>query len=161
MNKKIVAFAIVPVLGLALVGARGVSAHGMGGGFGFGFSSSLSADEMATRQQTQFQKEAELLGVSVDDVKNGWSQGKNLGDIAKDHNITQDQLKQKMQDAATAQTKAQFQTFVTKGILTQAQVDARLKFMQDRQVNAKGRMGGMMGRGSGHRGRGGFGGFGF
>ena len=139
MKRKLLVYAFIPaVLGLGVIGAGVASANGWFGGF-----SSLTPDQIATRQQTMFQNEANLLGISVDDVKSGWAQGKSLVQIAQDHGITQDQLTQKLQDARLAQTKVQLQNLVDKGIITQAQADSRLQFMQN-NAGPKGRMG-MMG----------------
>lgn len=149
MKKKYVMYAFLPVLGLGLLGANLALANG----FGFGMMN-LAPDEIATRQQTMFQNEATLIGISVDDMKAGWAQGKTLQQIATDHGITADQLKQKMVDARTAQMKANLQTLVAKGVITQAQADARLAFLQTSATNGKGG-GRMMGRGLMH------GGFGF
>jgi len=87
MKRKILAYAILPAAGLGILGASVASAHGL-----FGGMSNLTPDQIATRQQTIFQNEANVLGVSVDDVKNSWAQGKTLLQIAQDHGITQAQL---------------------------------------------------------------------
>lgn len=143
MKNKLVAYAALPVIVLGLAGAGIASAHGTMGGFGLGrFGDNLTPDQVATNHQTMFQNEANFLGISVDDVKNGWAQGKTLQQIAQDHGITREQLQQKMKDAWTAAMKTQLQTLVTKGIITQAQADARLQFLESAANGAgKGRMG--------------------
>ena len=142
MKNKILAYAIFPMLGLGIIGMNAASAHGLFGGFGG--MSSLTPDQIAIRQQDMFSKEAQLLGISIDDVKNGWAEGKNIVQIAQDHGITKEQLQQKMKDAQAAQLKSQLQTLVDKGILTQAQMDKRLQFVN--QQTASGKLGkGFMG----------------
>jgi len=132
-------YSIVPALGLAgIMGANFVSAHGFFGGL-----SSLTPDQTAEQQQTMFQNEANLLGISVDDVKNAWAQGKTLATIAEEHGITQDQLKQKMKDAKIAQLKSGLQMLVDKGVITQTQADQRLQSMQTRLESATGKRGHM------------------
>jgi len=136
MKKKFLVYAILPVLGLAfLVGPASASAMGFGWFGGFG---KADPDAIASRMQTMFQNEATLLGISVDEVKNCWAQGKNIGQCAQDHGITQEQLQQKMKDARAQQLKAQMQALVDKGIITQAQADQRLQWMQNKTQNAKG-----------------------
>lgn len=105
-----------------------------------------TADEIATRQNAQFQREAELLGLSVDVIKAGWAEGKNIAAIAAEHGITQDQLKQKIKDAETAEMKAHMQALVDKGVITQAQADQRLAAMQTK-LAGKRQHGPGMGRG--------------
>lgn len=149
MKKKLLSYAVLPVLGLAfLVGPGSASAMGHGW-FGGG---SVNTDTVATRMQTMFQNEANLLGINVDEVKNGWAQGKSIVQIAEEYGITKEQLQQKMQDARTQQLKAQMQALVDKGIITQAQADQRSRWMQTKTQNAKGK---------GFRGMKGFGRFGF
>ena len=132
MRKKTLLYALIPmVAGAVLLGANFASARGAFGGFGFGGGLAATPDEMATRHQAMFQEQANLLGVSVDDVKNAWAQGKNIWDLAKEKGISQEQLQQKMKDARVAQMKTQLQVLVDKGVITQAQADQRLKFMQD------------------------------
>jgi hypothetical protein len=136
MKEKFLAYAILAVFGLAfLVGPASVSAMGFGWFGGFGKS---DADTMATRMQTMFQNEAKILGISVDEVKNCWAQGKSIGQCAEEHGITKEQLQQKMKDARAQQLKAQMQALVDKGVITQAQADQRLQWMQNKTQNAKG-----------------------
>jgi hypothetical protein len=126
-SNKIFVYAVIPVLaGAMFFGANAVYARGFFGGF----DTNLTDDEMASRHEKMFQEQANILGISADDIKTGWAQGKNLKDIAKDKGITEDQLKQKMNDARIAQMKMQIQTLVTKGVITQTQADQRLNYMQ-------------------------------
>lgn len=128
MQKKYFGYAVLPMLAAALLGANIVSAHGMGFNFG---TDSAAPEKVATHQQTMFTKQAELLGISVDDVKNAWASGKSLSDLAKEKGIDETQLRQKMNDARQQQMKDRLQTLVSQRVITQAQADSRLKFMED------------------------------
>lgn len=143
MKHKWLAYAALPVLGVGLASAGMASAHGFG--FGFMGMSNVTPDQIASNQVAAFQNIANLLGLSVDDVKNGWAQGKSISQIAQDHGITLDQLKQKMKDAQTAKMKILLKTLVEKGVITQAQADQRLQFLQNMQTTTGGK--GRMGRG--------------
>ena len=133
---KLLAYVSLPVIGIGLLGTAGLaSAHG----FGIFGTTSLTPDQVASHQQTMFQNSAELLGISVDEVKAGWAQGKSLMQLAQDHGITKEQLQQKMKDARLAQMKTQLQTLVDKGVISQAQADQRLQSLQT--TTTKGRMG--------------------
>ncbi|MBI2278503.1 MAG: hypothetical protein HYU81_00300 [Candidatus Brennerbacteria bacterium] len=144
MKKKYLAYVLVPVFGLALFGVNQASARGFGGfGGSMMFGGELSMDEMATHHETMFKEQAVLLSVSVDTVKKGWAEGKSLWELAEANSITKDALAAKMKEARTAQAKTYLQTLVAKGIITQAQADQHLIFMQ----NHEGKMGGMMPRG--------------
>jgi len=89
-----------------------------------------------------FDNEAQILGISVDEVKNAWAQGKTMMQLAQEKGITEAQLQAKIKDARTAQLKIQLQTLVSSGVITQAQADQRLAYMQSQQTNVKGKLGG-------------------
>lgn len=136
MKNKLLLYAIFPVIGLGLLGFNMASAHGMFGGFGgFGGVSNMTPEQIVARQQTMFQNEASMLGISIDDVKNGWAEGKSLLQIATDHGITKEQLQQKMKDAQTAQLKSQLDALVSGGIITRAQADKRMAFVSQQVLN--------------------------
>jgi hypothetical protein len=139
MKNKLFAYTVFPaLLGFGLLGAGVVSACGLGGwGFGFGFSNATSTpDIIASRQTALFQYEAQILGISVDDVKNAWAEGKTIKQIMEEKNITQDQVNQRIKDYQIQQYKTQLQTLVTKGVITQAQADKRLQYMQNKIQNS-------------------------
>ena len=140
---RLTVYTVIPVLGLGLLGMNIASAHGF---FGFG-NSNINPDQFVSWQTTMFQNEANMLGVSVDDIKNGWAEGKSLVQIAEDHGISKDQLQQKMRDSMASQTKSRLQTLVDKGVITQSQADQRLKFLENNQDQH--RKGMMLGRGFG------------
>lgn len=137
-------YAIAPVMTLGLLGAGVASAHGLFLGMG-----NLNPADAATRQQTMFSQQAQMLGVSVDDVKNAWAKGESLQDLAKEKGITQDQIEQRMQQAMKDQQQAVLKALVDKGVITQAQADQRAQFMSQHQANGKGPRGFGMGRGAG------------
>ena len=74
-----------------------------------------------------------MLGISVDDVKNAWAKGETLQQLAQDHGITQDQLRQKLQDQQKTELQAHLQTLVDQGVITQDQMNQRLQFMENNQ----------------------------
>lgn len=138
MKKKLIAIAAVPVLGLGLLGASVASAHG--------WFTNATPEEIATHQQDMFQHQADLLGVSVDVIKDGWANGKTLRQIAEENGITVDQLQQKMQVERQDQMRSHLQTLVDQGVVTQAQADTRLKLLETKDNQFEGR-GMMMHRG--------------
>lgn len=143
MKRKYISYLVLPVMAFALLGVGTASAHGW-----FGMGSSATPEQMAQAQVSIFQQQANLLGVSVDEVKTAWAQGKSLQAQATEKGITQEQLKQKMQDARKQQIKTQLQALVTQGVITQAQADQRAAFI-DQQIQNK--QNGRIGRGMGHR----------
>lgn len=130
---KIVAYSAIPLVGLAMLSANIASAHGFdgfGGMFGMGSGAGGNSAEYSANLQTRFQNEANLLGVGVDAVKAGWAQGKTLEQIATENNISAEQLQQKFKDQRLANMKTNLQSLVSSGVITQAQADSRLSFMQ-------------------------------
>lgn len=134
-KSKFAAYAALASLGLGIMGAGVASANGL-------FWNAASPQQIAANQQTAFQNEAAMLGISVDDLKNEWAQGKSLMQIAQDHGITKEQLQQKMKDARITQIQTSLQALVTNGVITQAQADQRLAAIKNNQATHPGRRGG-------------------
>lgn len=133
IKKRYFAYAVLPVMALALMGAGTVSAHGwFGGPFGV---TNATPQEVAQRQNEMFTQKANLLGMSVDEVKSAWAQGKTLQQLAEEKGITQDQLQEKMRELRQQQIKERLQTLVEQGVITQTQADQRLQFMQRQMEN--------------------------
>lgn len=146
-NKKIKLFASVaiPIIGIALLGTGVASARGMGG-MGGGMWNALTPEQISSQHQAMFQEQASLLGISVDDIKNGWAQGKTLKQMATEHGITASQLAERLNANRISEMKAQLQYLVSSGVITQTQADSRLQFMQNNEKNGKGMMGNGFGR---------------
>lgn len=152
-------YALLPAFSLALITGGVASAHGM---FGFGGLGNLTPDQIATNQQTMFQKHADLLGVSVDEVKNAWAEGKSMQQLATEKGISTDQLMQKMHDQRKQEMRNVLSTLVQKGVITQAQADKRAELIDQMPTSSfrgKGMMMGgkgmmMGGKGFGHQGMG-------
>ncbi len=125
--KRALIYSFFPLLSAGIFTAGVASAHGLGSGL----------NGTPTEITARFQREAALLGVPVDEVKTAWAAGKNLFDVATAHGITKEQLAQKLKDERTAEVKAQLQVLVTQGVITQAQADQRLAFIQAKQAKAK------------------------
>lgn len=143
-KKKILAYAIVPAFAIALLSAGVVSAHG----FGFGMSSA-TPEQIAEKQNTMFSQQANLLGISVDEVKNAWASGKSLQELATEKGITQAQLQEKLQAQRDQRTKDKLAALVSQGVITQSQADARLSFLQTKMQNKAGGFKGHRGMGMG------------
>jgi hypothetical protein len=135
MNKKPLiysAIALIPTLAIGAFLTQSVSAHGGIGGPGFDGGPEDLSNPTALVQQ--FNDEASLLGISVDDVKNAWANGTSIQDLAKAKGIDETTLQAKMKAAREAQIKNQIQALVSNGTITQAQADARLVFLQKQET---------------------------
>jgi len=142
MKHKLLLYSLLPLAGLTFLGANIASAHGWFGGFG-GLGSTATPDEVASQQQTMFQNEAQILGISVDDVKNAWAEGKSISQLIKDKGLNQADIQARMKDFRIQQLKTQLAALVDKGVITQDQADKRLAFMQNNLQNKKGGIWGM------------------
>ncbi len=138
MKKKLLGYAVIPVAGLSLLSASMASAAGLG----FGGAAMVSADQISMRQQTMFQTEAQMLGISIDEVKNAWAQGKSIMELAQEKGITKEQLQEKMKEIQIKNASTHLQILVEKGVITQTQADQRLQALKNNK-NIK--------RGFGHR----------
>ncbi len=130
-HRTLAAAASAAVIATSLLGVGIASAHGWGAGI-----DPLGA---ADRQGAMFQDQAELLGISVADVKESWSQGKDLRALAEEKGISQDDLRARMDAKRKERKKTELKALVDKGVITQAQADARLAFEEKRA--SEGRLG--------------------
>jgi len=153
--KRALIYSFFPLLSAGIFTAGVASAHGVNAGLK-GTPEAISA---------RFAKEALLLGVGVDEVKTAWAEGKSLFDVATAHGITKEDLAKKMKAVRIQEAKTKLQALVTQGVITQAQADKRIAFMEAQAAKPKhakkdndneGRgwgMGGSKGKGFGRGGR--------
>lgn len=151
MKRKYIVYGLMPMflLGLAGVGAATASAHGW-----FGRGADIDPVTAAANQTERFAQEAEVLGISVDQVKEYWAQGKNVRDIIDELNLDETAVQERMQTERLANMKAHIQTLVDQGVITQAQADQRLEYIQNNEGKFANRgegkgPGGMRGMGMG------------
>jgi hypothetical protein len=136
---KLLTFLLVSLGVLTFAGAGIVSAHG--GGFGgWGFSSDWIPEDIASRFESMFEQKAEFLGISVDDFKSKWAEGKNFMQIAEEAGVTQEQLQERVQQARQEQLRAQLNALVGQGIISQEQADQRFNALQEQFANQEGQM---------------------
>lgn len=114
--------------GLAL--AQAGNTNGNGGGYGY---------------QQSLTTKAKVLGMTTDQISTQLKSA-TLLEIAKDKGMSADQLHEKMQAAAQERWKANG--------LSQAEIDSRLKTMEERQANCDGTGNGGGNGGGMHRNRG-------
>lgn len=130
-----------------LIGVNMVSAHGW-----FGNNANLDLETIVEKQNRMFEEKASFLGISVDKIKEYWVQGRNIKEIAEEIGIGEEVLQEKMKQARQGKTKERLQILVDNEVITQAQADQRLQFMEERFENGKMRgMGKGFGKGFGCR----------
>lgn len=152
-NKK---YLVIPAFAAVSLFAGGTALAYNGAGAG-GFGNMWKNDPVAfgTQWESKITSEASILGITPDEMKTNWAAGKGVREIAKEKGISDADLQKKFQAARVAQHKEMLQTLVTQGKITQAQADARLKFMQENAAKAPQHMNGKMGMGGrGHMGGG-------
>jgi len=119
---------------IALVAILGASAAYAYGGPGF-FMAKTDPVTMANNWEAKIQQEANLLGISLDEMKTDWAAGKTILDIAKEKGISQADLRTRQKNAQLDQMKQWLQALVSQGKITQAQADARLKAIQAKSAS--------------------------
>lgn len=128
---KLAAYSFLPALVLA--GAIGVQTAYAHGPFGFGFGGpAATPEQIAQHTQERFQRHAEILGISADEVKAAWAEGKSFSQIIQEKNLSREQIQARIKDQKIQQAKSQLQTLVEKGVITRQQADQRLAVMQER-----------------------------
>lgn len=148
MDKKYIFYAIIPALTFVVLGAGIASANGLFNGF-----RNLSPEDIAQKQEVMFQEKADFLGVSLDEMKNAWTKGKTIKDIAEEHGISEEEMQARMRQAKEEALQSRMQAMVDNGVISQEQANERLEFMQNRLENKimgenmKERIGDQMGQG--------------
>ena len=133
--KKILVYSFLAIGLFSLLGV-GIASAGW-----FGRFSDASPEEIAQHQETMFQTKANLLGISVDEMKNAWAGGKTLLEIAEEQGISQEQFQENMKEARQGRWQSHFQAMADNGVISQEQADQRLQFMEERMAD------GQMGKG--------------
>lgn len=151
--KKSIKYAVLPAVALALLGAGVVSAQGMGEGGkmrggehrgGFSVFNDVDSEEFANRQSERFAIQAELTGISVDEIKEAWADGKNMHELLTEKGIDVEKFREQMKSKAKEKMKEHVQSLVTKGVITQEQADTRIEFMKNHVPEVKGKMKGRL-----------------
>jgi len=132
MNKKILVFSFLAIGALGIVGANAASAQGWFSRFG-----SVNADPRAIveRQEARFEHQAEMLGISPDEVKAKWAEGKTPLEIAEELGISQEEMREKIRAERKQHFQERLQILVDNGVITQAQAKARIQAMEERLAN--------------------------
>jgi len=129
--KKILIYSFLTVGLIGILGAGVASAQGW-----FGFD--------AQKQEVMFQKKAEFLGISIDEMKNAWAEGKNFREIAEKHGITQEQIQERTKEARELKQErmeSHLQAMVDNGTITQEQANQKLQYIHDKFENNQMRKG--------------------
>jgi len=137
MKKK---YLILLASTIALLPISGVLAYGFGGFWGF---NNLDPDQIVQRQQMMFEREAKILGISVDELKNYWANGKTMKEIMEEKGINQEDVQKRMKEIRLQELKSYLDILVSKGVISQDQANKRYEVMQNWTEN------GRMGRGKG------------
>ena len=125
--KKIVLYSLIVASVLGIVATGISSAHGWFG--------NLSPEDLVAKFETMFQKKAEILGISVEDYKDGWAEGKTLKEIVEEQGITQEQFQERMIQEKEELMIEKLNTLVENRVITQEQADQKLSFMQEKFEN--------------------------
>ena len=157
-NKKVLSYVGLGALALSFYFGLASPTSAFMGGAGNGFAK-FTVEERATMQATMFDEQAKILGISSAEVKEAWSKGTNFMELAKSKGISEETLKAKMKVIAEERMKIELSTLVSKGVITQAQADARLTFMKDKLTKMGEKAGKGKGKKIGHMIGMGFGGF--
>jgi len=139
MKKKLFRSLVLSAFGVSLIGGVGVaSAQGFGTGFGMGMGN-FSPEDFASRQEAMFDLEADILGISKNEIKSAWAEGKDFRQIAIEKGIDTETLNKKMQAKREENIKAHLKALVDGGVITKAQADKRFEVMQT-MMNSKNAM---------------------
>ena len=130
MRKKKWAYMALTAFALTFLSGTSIAAAG-------GMWNNATPDEIAERQLSMFTEQAGLLGVTIDEVKNAWAEGKTMKDLADEKGISEDVIKAKMKEMRQTKMQEHLSALVSKGVITQAQADTRLQTMEKMMTQGK------------------------
>jgi acyl-CoA hydrolase len=116
--RTIASVAFVTLAAVSIISTGSALAHGW-------FGTGATPAEITAQHQNMFAQQAELLGVSVAEIKDAWAQGKTMRELAQEKGISDEALAEKMKAAHTARLQAGLTALVEAGVITQAQADQR------------------------------------
>ncbi|MDP2950912.1 MAG: hypothetical protein Q8N55_00860 [bacterium] len=132
--KKIITIALVSLSVLAVSGtALAFGGWGMGG-----FANNITPQEQAEHFTGMLSAKAGVLGITADQMKAYWVQGKPIQEIATELGITKEQMQTKMQGSRKQALQEHLQVLVSQGVITQAQADARLVALKSKTAKGFG-----------------------
>jgi len=135
MNKKILLSVLI--LGfLVTVGVSSALARGW-----FEGKKDIDPERMMAKKEEMFKAKADLLGIGIEQLREYWSEGKNIGEIAAGMDISEEELRLKMQESHREKMQEHLNLLVERGRITQEQADAKFIYMQDRMDNCDGEVG--------------------
>jgi hypothetical protein len=149
MKKKYLLYGIMPMFLLGLAGVGTASAQGW-----FARNANIDPVVVAGDQEDRFAQEAAVLGISIEQVKDFWAQGKSPRDIIDELKLDETAIQSRMQAERQANMKTHVQALVDQGVITQAQADQRLEYIQNNEGKFTGRGEGIGRHGGGMRGMG-------
>jgi len=95
----------------------------------------LSEDELRARREQAMERQAEIFGLSVDELKARLEAGQKMHEIAEEQGITREQAMERKKAARHEIMRQRLGNLVEKGRITQEQVDERLQKIQERLQN--------------------------
>ena len=114
--KAYIILAALPVLIVSFLAINFVSAHDW---------FKLSPEDAAERKSVMFEQKAALLGISVEEMKNAWAEGKNFHELTEEFGLTHEELKLRMKEKMEARMAEHLQALVDEEVITQEQADQR------------------------------------
>lgn len=78
-----------------------------------------------------------MLGIDINKIKNYWSEGKSLREIAQAEGITDEQLREKIKQAQKQSLQKMTQSLVDKSVITRKQANKRLEIMKEKTSKGK------------------------
>ncbi len=120
--KKFLIAALLAIGIFSLVGVSIVSAQGW-----FKGGLNLDPEQIVQRQNQMFKNRAELLGISIDQIKEYWAQGKNMQEIIEELGVNKEELGEKIEQVCQGRIQERLQILVSNRVITQEQADQRLQ----------------------------------
>lgn len=127
--KVYIILAALPVLLVSVLALSFVSAHGWFG---------MSKGDGAEHKGMMFEQKAEFLGMSVEEMKDMWTEGKNFHEMKEESGFVKGEFKMHMKEGMEERMAEHLQSLVDDGVITQEQADEKSQIMGEHGMFKKG-----------------------
>lgn len=119
--KVYIILAVLPVLLVSVLALSFVSAHGW-----FGM-----LEDGTEHKGMMFEQKAALLGMSIEEMKDMWTEGKNFHEMKEESGFVKGEFKMHMKEGMEERMAEHLQSLIDQGLITQEQADQKSEFMEE------------------------------
>jgi hypothetical protein len=122
---KLFGYLVLSVVAIMLITTGTAYARGW-------FWTNESPEDITARHQAMFKHKAELFGISAEEMKDAWSEGKRMFQIAEEYGLNKEEIMEKMAEDRRVNLQERLRVLVENDIISQEQANQRMEVMQNK-----------------------------